>query len=294
MVNSLDSIDERKDVYIGGSPQIIDRKNESYIYICGIKPSRDIVIDDYVTLMPVKSVANPDDMIDCYMKNGNGSEFELGMLISTLRMVTAQLKIIANDQKELAVRTWNSQSVCLQIGALLKCEVSWYFQASDSADKFNANTRMSLICPNMYKFPSEITVIDEVNSSFLEKMLPIALNLEHDERYRNASNALWCYRMHYRPAIQMSVLWGGIESLFLIERSIKKNLSIAASRFIGGDDSMIDEIKALYESRSKAVHEFKNAETDIKEKSVNFLHKLLIACVERNCLPNVSQLLNIS
>lgn len=290
----MDSIDERKDVNIHGGQKIIDRKNESYIYICGIEPSRDIVIDDYVTLMPVKSVANPDDMIDCYMKNGNGSEFELGMLISTLRMVTAQLRITANDSEKLAIRTWNSQSICLQIGALLKCEVSWYFQASDSADKFNANTRVSLICPNMYKFPSDITVIDEVNSSFLEKRLPIALNLEHDERYRNASNALWCYRMHYRPAIQMSVLWGGIESLFLIERSIKKNLSIAASRFIGGDDSMVDEIKTLYESRSKAVHEFKNAETDIKEKSVNLLHKLLVACIERNCLPNVSQLLNIS
>ena len=292
MVNSLDSIDERKDVNIEGGQKIIDHKNESYIYICGIELSRDIVIDDYVTLMPVKSVANPDDMIDCYMKNGNGSEFELGMLISTLRMVTAQLRITADSPETLAIRTWNSQSICVQIGALLKCEVSWYFQSNDPADKFNAKTQMSLICPNMYKFPSEMTIIDETQSIFLEKYLPVALNLERDDRYGNASNALWCYRMHYRPAIKMSVLWGGIESLFMIEKDIKKTLSIAASRFICGDDSMVSEIKSLYKSRSKAVHEFKNAEKEIEEKSAELLHQLIVACVERHCLPSVSRLLN--
>ena len=271
---------------------VSENQRESYIYICGIQPIREISIDDHVTLMPVQSSANPDDMIDCFMKNGNGSEFELGMLISTLRRVTAQLRITADNPQKLAIRTWNAQSVCVQIGALLKCEVSWYFQSNDSADKFNAKTRVSLICPNMYKFPSQITIIDETQSCFLEKYLPVALNLERDERYGNATNALWCHRMHYRPAIKLSVLWGGIESLFLIEKSIKKNLSISVSRFICGDDSMVDEIKKLYGSRSKAVHEYKNAENEIIEKSAMLLHRLIKTCVEQNCLPDVPQLLD--
>ena len=277
--------------YNEGGIVTYENDRESYIYICGVEPTRDIQIDDHVTLMPVKASAGPNDMIDCFMKHGNGSEFEMGLLISTLRMVTAQLRIIADDPEELAIRTWNAQSVCLQIGALLKCEVSWYFQASDSADKFNAKTRLSLICHNMYKFPSELTIIDEERSAFLEQYIPVALNLEFDDRYRNASNALWCHRMHFRPAIQLSVLWGGIESLFLIEKSIKKNLSIAASRFIYGDDRMANNIRELYESRCKAVHEFKNAEAEIKDNSAKLLHQLIISCVERNSLPDVSQLL---
>ena len=288
----MDVTTEKSTVCVVDGRAAFESQNESYIYICGIEPTREISINDHITLMPVQPAANPDDMIDCYMKNGNGSEFEMGILISTLRMVTAQLRITADSPETLAIRTWNSQSICVQIGALLKCEVSWYFQSNDPADKFNAKTQMSLICPNMYKFPSEMTIIDETRSIFLEKYLPVALNLERDDRYGNASNALWCYRMHYRPAIKMSVLWGGIESLFMIEKDIKKTLSVAASRFICGDDSMVSEIKSLYKSRSKAVHEFKNAEKDIEEKSAELLHQLIVACVERHCLPSVSRLLN--
>ena len=55
---------------------------------------------------------------------------------------------------------------------------------------------------------------------------------------------------------------------------------------------MVSEIKSLYKSRSKAVHEFKNAEKDIEEKSAELLHQLIVACVERHCLPSVSRLLN--
>ena len=276
---------------LNGGISIFEGERESYIYICGIEPVREIKIDDHVTLMPVRAVAEPDDMIDCFMKHGNGSEFQMGILISTLRMVTAQLKITANDSQELAVRTWNAQSICLQIGALLNCEVAWYFQATDSADKFNSKTSVSLIYLNMYKFPNKLTFIDETHCDFLEKNLPVALVLEDDVRYGNASNALWCYRINFRPSVQLSVIWGGIESLFLIEKGIKKNLSLSISRFINGDDSMADEIKHLYESRSKAVHELKNAQDNITEKFAKLLHQLIIECVQRKSLPNVQELL---
>ena len=54
---------------------------------------------------------------------------------------------------------------------------------------------------------------------------------------------------------------------------------------------MVDEIKKLYGSRSKAVHEYKNAENEIIEKSAMLLHRLIKTCVEQNCLPDVPQLL---
>ena len=80
-------------------------------------------------------------------------------------------------------------------------------------------------------------IIDDEKCACLEQNISVALALENDLRYENASNALWCYRMHFRPSVQLSILWGGIESLFLIEKNIKKNLSLSASRFIYGDDS---------------------------------------------------------
>ena len=102
-------------------------------------------IDEHIILEPITPAANPDDMIDCFMKNGNGNEFQMGILISTLRLVTAQLKIRSDDSEELAVLTWNAQGICVQLSARLNCDVSWYFQANTSADKFNSYTRLSMI-----------------------------------------------------------------------------------------------------------------------------------------------------
>ena len=67
--------------YNEGGIVTYENDRESYIYICGVDPTRDIQIDDHVTLMPVKASADPNDMIDCFMKHGNGSEFEMGLLI---------------------------------------------------------------------------------------------------------------------------------------------------------------------------------------------------------------------
>lgn len=269
-----------------------ENEHESYIYVCGIDPCRTIRIDKNTTLEPVTPVANPDDMIDCFMKNGNGDEFQMGILISTLRLVTAQLKITSDDPEELAILTWNAQGVCVQISALLNCDVSWYFQANTSADKFNSHTRVSMIYPNMYPFPKTLITLDESQCCFLEQSILTALQLEEHPEYANASNALWCYRIHFRPAVQLSVIWGGIESLFLIENKIKSRLSLAASRFLYGDDSAVEHIKLLYkEARCKAVHEFANGEDTLFQQSIELLHELICMCVKKNAIPDVSQLL---
>lgn len=263
----------------------------TYIYLCGINPIRNIKLSEKITLTPVTSSPNPDDMIDCIMKNGSGSEFELGILIATLRCTTAMVKIECNDARELACLAWNSQAICVHIGALLNCEVSWYFHASKPADKFDAVTRVSMIYGNMYKFPNTLVTIGEQQCLYLENNIPIALNLDEDNRFTNASNALWSYRWNPRPAVQLSVIWGGIESLFLIERGIKNKLSTSASRFLSGTDDMVEEIKLLYETRCKAIHELKNGEDELLQASAELLYRLILRCVELHCIPNVAELL---
>lgn len=282
---------EKTESNCGYGISVQEGSTTSYIYVCGIKPIREICLDENVTLIPVISSPNPDDMIDCIMKYGNGCEFEMGLLIATLRMVTAQLKITAVNSKELAIKTWNAQHICIQISAMLNCEVAWYFQASNSADKFNAHTQVSMIYPNMYKFPSGVQVVEEEQCAYLEQNMATALRLENNEEYGNASNALWCYKMHFRPSVQLSVLWGGIESLFLFEKNIKKNLSVSVSRFINNNDDEVEEIRDLYESRCKAVHELKNGQDTALADSANLLHKLICKCIENGAVPDVDELL---
>jgi hypothetical protein len=73
--------------------QVCSDEKTTYIYLCGIKPTRSIQLMNEVTLLPVNASPSPDDMVDCVMKNGSGSEFELGILIATLRSTTAMMKI---------------------------------------------------------------------------------------------------------------------------------------------------------------------------------------------------------
>ncbi len=154
-----------------------------------------------------------------------------------------------------------------------------------------AMTRVSMVYPNMYKFPSLLTIISEERCAFLEHNIQTALALGEDNRFANAANALWSYRWNPRSAVQLSIIWGGIESLFLIERGIKSKLSIAASRFLSGTDIMVAQIKSLYEVRCKAVHEMKNGENELLNASVDILFRLILKCVELQKIPNVDALL---
>lgn len=266
-------------------------QNTNYIYLVGITLDKEIELVPNVRLVPVTSFPKPDDMIDCIMRYGSGDEYTLGLLISTLRLVTAQLVITADSAEQLAIDTWNAQTVCVHISAMLNYELAWYFQAEKSADAFDAKTKVSLINPIMRKVPSKLNVIDEQQCKYLVDNMSIALDLDDHKRFSNATNALWTYQITPNSAIQLSIIWSGIESMFLIERGIKTNLSKAISRFLVGDDSLFDAVRDLYESRCKAVHEYKNAERKIVSDSVNLLHRLIIRCIEVNSLPNVDELL---
>ena len=100
--------------------------------------------------------------------------------------------------------------------------------------------------------------------------------------------------MVLRPAIQLSILWGGIESLFLIERGIKENLSRCISRTLVGDDSLVPDIRKLYSLRSKAVHELEDGTSNAVRDSASLLNSLIKKCAEEGRLPDVKDLLLLS
>ena len=87
-------------------------------------------------------------MIDSIMKSNHASEMELGILIATLRMTTAQIKIEGAIGKELAMKTWNAQQICVLISAILNCDLAWYFQADRPVEMFSANTDIHIIMEN--------------------------------------------------------------------------------------------------------------------------------------------------
>ena len=143
----------------------------------------------------------------------------------------------------------------------------------------------------MHTFPGDLTIISEEQGRCIEESISTVSALDSNERFSNATNALWNYRNVFRPAVQLSIIWGGIESLLPFEKQIKKNLSIAASRFLRNDDSLVQHVKDLYVGRCKAVHEYQNAPENVLSDSVELLHKLVIKCIETHSTPNIAELL---
>ena len=91
------------------------------------------------------------------------------------------------------------------------------------------------------------------------------------------------------PAIRISVIWSGIEALFMVDRNIKNTIAIMSSRFIYGNDDMIEDIKTLYKSaRCKATHEYKNGTYDLYEKLNELLYKLILKCIDEENTPDVN------
>lgn len=272
---------------------IKENQDKSYLYLCGIKPIREVKLGEGITLMPAISSPSPDDMIDSIMKSNHASEMELGVLIATLRMTTAQIKIENAIGKKLAVKTWNAQQICVQMSAILNCDLAWYFQADRPIEMFSANTDIHMVLENMYKIPNKCIELSDEMCSFLEARIEKACNLaEVNEKFYLATNAMWSYRLNFMQAIKVSVIWSGIESLFMIDHNIKNTIAIVSSRFIYGNDDKIEDIKTLYkEARCKATHEYRNGTYDLYEKSNELLYKLILKCIDKGNTPDVNCIL---
>mgnify|MGYP003293851329 FL=1 len=272
---------------------IKENQKSAYLYLCGIKPAREVKLGEGITLIPASSNPNPDDMIDSIMKSDHASELELGVLIATLRMTTAQIKIEDATGKDLAVKTWNTQQICVQISTILNCDLTWYFQADRPVEMFTADTDIHMIMGNMYKLPNECIEVSSEKCTFLEERIEKACNLaQTNEKFYLASNAMWSYRLNFMQAIRISVIWSGIEALFMVDQNIKNTIAIVSSRFIYGNDSKIEDIKTLYkEARCKATHEYSNGTYDLYVKSNELLYELLLKCIDEEDTPDVNNIL---
>ena len=133
--------------------------------------------------------------------------------------------------------------------------------------------------------------IIDLKETRIEKACKLA---EVNEKFYLATNAMWSYRLNFMPAIKISVIWSGIEALFMIDHNIKNTIATVSSRFIYGNDDKIEDIKNLYkEARCKATHEYQNGTYDLYKKSNELLYKLILKCIDEGHTPDVNYILTI-
>ena len=267
-------------------PGIICRSTDhrAYLYVIGLETERTIELSKDIFLEPVKCNPKPDDMIDCIMKHGSQSEYDLGVLISSLRNVTAQIRIEGKSGKDLAIAAWNAQYYAIYISAILKCFAICYFQSDKSASEFDSTSFVNLVNRSILCMPSEVKRISTEEAGFIEKVVPIMSLLESDNRFQTAVTASWASHMNPMPAIRAMIIWGGIESLFLVDKNISNVLSEKIAQFLD-DKSLEGKIKDLYKKRSKSVHELTNQNEQFMRDSEELLYRLIKRCIDLKALP---------
>lgn len=229
-------------------------------------------------------------MVDCVMKAGSQSEVDLGILIATLRLTTAQFVASADKEEELAGAVWNGQTDAFLVSALLNKKIYWSLQSNMGAGSFCANTRVSVASPRLL-LPMEIADVNEGDCAWLESHYGPAPALMESDGFFFAANALWSYRINHRPSVQLAVLWAGIESLSGAQYELCLRVSLLISKPLGTGLEGQLRVKKMYGTGSKAVHEGSVNNSSVVAETADVLHSLILRCVELGRVPSEQALL---
>jgi hypothetical protein len=271
-----------------------NKKSEIYIYINGLSIPRDISLGDGITLKPAKNNIKTDTIF-----NITKTEIVLGVAILFLKQIHCQLHITASNQKELAIKAWNSMWDIILISALTTTEIGFNLQGDVSFEDLNSKSTIKCTNPNFLGFSKSGTYdLNDFETNKIETHFKSAKKLMDKAEFFTAIHSLHSYVWNPHPRAQLAVLWSGIEALFNISNELTFRLSIYASQFLFPDDKaerlkIFNKVKELYKMRSTAVHGSKikgNTKKAIDE-SVLLLKDLLWKCIENNEIPDPNKLI---
>lgn len=268
-----------------------DGQTQGYLFLMGIKPASAIRLREGMRLEPASCNPDPDAMIDSIMKHGSQNEIDLGLLIATLRLTSAQLLIESSDAKELAADLWNAQTDLCLTSALLHEEIYWTVQCDVEAGLFDETSSVHVVLPHRLFLPRDFVEIPFERCSYLESVFSNASKMMSNSSFSFAVNALWSYRQNLRLSVQMAILWAGIESLFGIRNELRFRISLLVAKFLDRGLDFYQEVKKLYDCRSSAVHNGSISDKEAVKATANLLHQIILKCVEVQKMPDEKTIL---
>ncbi len=274
--------------------QITSSGNVTYILLSGIRPTRNLKLDDNTELQPADCSHLDLDTALSACSNPK----DITVVTGFIPIITSQFEISAATPKELATVAWNSSWDALLLSALFRTEIGFNLQSNVPANKISADTMLRATNHHMYGLnQSSPYGLSDNDMQWLSVNFCNARQLLDSERYQTAVHCLATYRWHTMPRIQLAVLWAGIEGLFGASTEVRFRISIYIARFLHPDDvdarkKAFDTVKKLYNSRSAAVHGSK-IKGDVKasvDESASILCAILKRCTMLNAMPDEKEL----
>ena len=217
------------------------------------------------------------------------------MALICLSRTSSQIRIRASNAKTLAITAWNSMWYGILLSALFDCEIGFNIQCNTNAEEFSQKSTIHITNYHLYGL-QEPYRLTESDVKWLKSNIAIAKKLLDNEKFNMAVHAMATYRWHLVSRAQLAIIWFGIEALFDIKTDLTSRISLCIAKTLeNNNENTIEEItknvKKLYRARSSAVHGEKIAgdECELVTKSANLLKTLIVRCIEKKDLPNISE-----
>ena len=259
---------------------------ETYLYVNGISCLHEIELSEGIVLMPADLNTKIEKILNLLK-----SDVDFAIAILSFKTLSAQLKIMASDSQQLAIKAWNSQWDCILLGAIFDCDVMSNLQCDKDVRDIE---KASYINVTNYHLSALLKVgycLSKDDEDWIKKFYKNASTLMNSTEYRSAVHAMATYRWHSMPYVQLAILWSGIEALFNIKKSISSQIGFCIAKFLSKNNinKYSKKIKKLYRMRSLAVHG-NNIENNKKiqaaiNKSASLLNEIIKYCAEHAMLP---------
>jgi len=262
-----------------------------YLYVNGLGVPRTVSLGDGLSLEPVN--VDPRPYLPATVGTAMHSQ-AAGVVYLFLGQIRAELRVDADNVKDLVVRAWNAQWDVLFINAAFDREAQINLTSETSAGELEDASTIDVQNFALRGFGrgEPPTPISEAECVWLESHIDEGRRLLERELFQNSLHCLATYRWHTLPRARLALIWAGIEGLFRVDAEIRFRLSACIARFLGGEDAaarkmVFDQVKRLYNARSTAVHGgvLKGDPQALVDESAELLRRLIRQCVESGDTP---------
>ncbi len=272
----------------------IAKGNTTYLLLTGIVVPSELALDENVKLLP----ADTSHLVFDTALAACGGPDDIAVVAAFIPRITAQLKIDAPTQKELARLAWNSFWDALLLSAIFHTEIGFNLQSDTEASSISSASHLNATNLQFHGLiQKDPHILNEDEVDWIKTHYSEAQQLLDKEKYQTAVHCLASYRWHSMPRIKMAVLWAGIEGMFGASTEIRFRISLYISRFLHPSDSgrrkeTFESVKKLYNSRSSAVHgsKIKGDISQAVEESAELLKLLILKCTENRGMPDENNL----
>lgn len=211
------------------------------------------------------------------------NQVDYGFLCSLSNKLSFELEIVANSEKEAAVRIWNAQWDLILLSILSRTPVFWPFSStSSSASGGSGVVKLSNLFFGRHPFSKPKQISERDIEIFIQLETNFHKLLKASSFVHAASVASTNYT-EPKPSIRMVAIWSAIEALLGFDHELRFRIAVAVARLLEVDEQArqkrFNEVKKLYDLRSKSVHGVQ-ADKDAVDAAVDQSQELLCKLLE--------------